>query len=105
MEHAGRAPPTVDSKELTKTWDPEEDDMLHDMRKTEKVFSKSLIVKSTKRRSKQNSSSSSSIEDMVQGRRSKKKNNNNKMGGIMGETQNAAEEYSATSSRDRGGCL
>ena len=105
MEHAGRAPPTVDSKELTKKWDPEEDGMLHDMRKTEKVFSKSLIVKSTrtKRRSRQ---SSSSIED-VQGRRTSKKknNNNNKMGGIMGETKNAADEYSATSSKDRGGCL
>ena len=92
MEHAGRAPPTVDSKDLRKIWDPEEDATIFDMRKEEKGYSKSLVAKS-KRRSRQNSASSGDSQQAVS-------SSKNRLGLFMGEAKTAAGEYTAAAQRD-----
>ena len=43
LEHAGRAPPSVDVKTLRKWFDPEEDTKFIDMRQQEKDFSLSFV--------------------------------------------------------------
>jgi hypothetical protein len=88
LEHAGRAPPSVDVKTLRKVWDEVEDKEFVDMRKEEKDFS---FAKSGKNRSRSNSQRSNLKRS--------RNNSNEKIGHgfsikfLKEEVEKAAEDY------------